>query len=80
MPVGKLTATERKQEIKPQITPSIIAKMKYKDKLNKKFIKSKNMEIKTQVNKIKTEITPLTGRNRVKYCKYTFQAWQLLPK
>ena len=54
--------------------------MKYKDKLNKKFIKSKSMEIKTQVNKIKTEITPLTGRNRVKYCKYTFQAWQLLPK
>ena len=70
--IRKLTAKEREQKIKPWITPTIIAKIKYKNKLYKKFIKSKNREIQTQFNKIKNEITSLTRKNKEEYYKKYF--------
>ena len=63
MPVKKLKAKECKQQLKPWITPTIVAKIKTKNKLYKKLVKSKSRDIRLQFNKI-NEITSLTRKNK----------------
>ena len=64
MPVKKLTAKEQKQKIQPSISPIIIAKINKKNKLYKKFMKSKNREDQFRFNQIKNEITFLTRKSK----------------
>ena len=72
MPVRKLTTKECKQKIKPWITPKIIAKIKTKNKLYKKFMKSKSKDDQLQFNKVKNEITSLTRKSKQDYYKKYF--------
>ena len=72
MPVRKLTIKERKQKLKPWITQKIIAKIKTKNKLYKKLIKTKNRDTQMQFNKIKNEITALTRTNKEEYYQNYF--------
>ena len=72
MPVKKLKAKEFKQQLKPWITPTIVAKIKTKNKLYKKLVKSKSRDIKSQFNKIKNEITSLTRKNKEEHYKKYF--------
>ena len=71
MPIKKVKAKECKQQLKPWITPTIIAKIKTKNKLYKKLVKSKSRETQLKFNKIKNEITSLTRINKeMHYKKY----------
>ena len=72
MPLRKLSAKERKQKTHPWITPAIIAKINRKNKLYKKFIKSKKREDQLQFNQIKNEITSLTRKSKKEYYKNYF--------
>ena len=72
IPVRKLTTKECKQKIKPWITPKIIAKIKTKNKLYKKFMKSKSKDDQLQFNKVKNEITSLTRKSKQDYYKKYF--------
>ena len=58
--------------LKLLITLNIIAKIKVKNKLYKKLIKTKNREIQTQFDKMKNEIKVLTCKNNKEYCKNYF--------
>ena len=73
MPVRKLTAKERKQTLKPWITPAILAKITTKNKLYKKLTKTKSIETQFQFNKIKNEITSLTRKSKERYYKNYFE-------
>ena len=73
MPVRKLTAKERKQTLKPWITPAILAKITTKNKLYKKLTKTKSIETQSQFNKIKNEITSLTRKSKEQYYKNYFE-------
>ena len=73
MPLRKLSAKERKQTLKPWITPVILAKIDTKNKLYKKLIKTKSIEIQSQFNRIKNEITSLTRKSKEKYYKNYFE-------
>ena len=73
MPIRKLSAKERKQTLKPWITPLILAKIDTKNKLYKKLIKTKSIEIQSQFNRIKNEITSLTRKSKEKYYKNYFE-------
>ena len=53
MPVRKLSIKERKQKLKPCITQKIIAKIKTKNKLYKKLIKTKDRDTQMQFDRIK---------------------------
>ena len=67
----KVTAKECKQQLKPWITPTIIAKINTKNKLYKKLVKSKSRETQLKFNKIKNEITSLTRISKeIHYKKY----------
>ena len=74
MPVRKLSAKERKQKTHPWITPAIIAKINMKNKLYKKFIKSKKREDQLQFNQIKNEITSLTRKSKKECYKNHFNS------
>ena len=73
MPIRKLSAKENKQRLTPWITPTIISKINIKNKLYKKFIKSKNRETKHQFTQIKNEITSLTRKSKEEYYKKYFE-------
>ena len=62
MPIRKLSAKENKQRLTPWITQTIISKINVKNRLYKKFIKSKNRETKHQFTQIKNEITVVLYR------------------
>ena len=68
----KLSVKECKQTIKPWITPAIIAKINTKNKLYKKYIKSKSRDDKLLFNKVKNEITSLTRKSKQDYYKRYF--------
>ena len=71
IPIKKVTAKECKEQLKPWITPTIIAKINTKNKLHKKIVKSKSRETQLKFNKIKNEITSLTRINKeIHYKKY----------
>ena len=72
MPVRKLTVKECKQKIKPWITSAIIAKINTKNRLYKKYIKSKSRDDKLLFNKVKNEITSLTRKSKQDYHKRYF--------
>ena len=72
MPVRKLTVKECKQKIKPWITSAIIAKINTKNRLYKKYIKSKSRDDKFLFNKVKNEITSLTRKSKQHYYKRYF--------
>ena len=73
MPIRKLSAKENKQRLKPWITPTIISKINVKNRLYKKFIKSKDRETHRQFTQIKNEITSLTRKSKEGYYKKYFE-------
>ena len=73
MPLIKLTIKERKQESKPWITPAIVAKINDKNKLYKKFKKSKRKKDRFKICKLKNEIKNLTGKSKEGYYKKYFE-------
>ena len=73
MPLRKLTIKERRQQSKPWITPTIIAKINDKNKLYKKYIKSRRKEDKLKFNKLKNEITNITRKSKEEYYKKYFE-------
>jgi len=73
MPLRKLTIKERKQQSKPWITPAIVEKINDKNKLYKKFMKSKRKEDRLKFSKLKNEITSLTRKSKEEYYKKYFE-------
>ena len=73
MPIRKLSAKENKQRLTPWITQTIISKINVKNRLYKKFIKSKNRETKHQFTQIKNEITSLTRKSKEEYYRKYFE-------
>ena len=72
LPFRTLSAKESKQMLKPWITPVILAEIDTY-KLYEKLIKTKGIEIQSQFNRIKNEITSLTRKNKEKYYKNYFE-------
>ena len=67
LPLHKLSKREKKEKFKPWITSDITAKIKEKDKLYKRFIKTKRNDIIHNVNQLKNEITSLIRRKKKEY-------------
>ena len=60
------------QQSKPWITPTVMGKINDKNKLHKKYIKSRRKEDKLKFNKLKNEITNTTRKSKKDYYKKYF--------
>ena len=72
LPFRTLSAKESKQMLKTWIKPVILAEIDTYN-LYEKLIKTKGIEIQSQFNRIRNEITSLTRKNKEKYYKNYFE-------
>ena len=67
LPWRKVTQKESKFMEKPWITTEIVKKIKLKNKLHKKYVKTKASDLKERVKKLKNEITSKSRKNKKEY-------------
>ena len=76
LPLRKLTSREFKQKFKPWISNEILSKIKVKNQVFRKYVRSKNHAAKTELytkfKDLKNEITHLTRSGKKEYYKKYF--------
>ena len=76
IPLKKVSQKQFKQKFKPWISNKILKKIQQKNKIFKKFVRSKNADqkslLKDQFKLLKNEITSLTRESKTEYYKTYF--------